>query len=145
MLLSCGEKRYTAQECRSLELTLVQRCFGGNLQNGKYIGDSKCWPFSKPRRMHGIWTIAMEASVFAPNATHVSPEAPPDLASFKTDLENRPEIIAAGQGAGNRAYLIDFLGRASLCEGNYGEYGAYPREVIADHFYSIRRVPDGNS
>jgi hypothetical protein len=141
VLLSCGEKRYTAEECRSLTLTVVQRCFGGNLQSGKYVGDLQCWPFSRPQRMHGVWLVAMEASMFAPNATRVTPEAPPDLAWLQTDLKNRPEIVAAGQKAGNRAYLIDLLGRQSLCDGNFGHFGSYGREVIVDRIYSIHPIP----
>jgi hypothetical protein len=91
--------------------------------------------------MHGVWLIAMEASVFAPNATRVTPEAPTDLAWLETDLNKRPEIIAAAQGSGNRAYLIDFLGRRSLCEGNFGHFGLYGAEVIVDRIYSIHAIP----
>jgi len=106
LLLSCGEKKYTAQECQSLTSTAVQRCFGGDLRTGKYVGDLKCWPFSKPQRMHGVWAIAMETSVFAPNATKVTSEAPPNLLWLETELLKRPEIIAAGQGAGPLTHAI---------------------------------------
>jgi hypothetical protein len=135
LLLSCGEKKYTPQECQSLILTAVQRCFGGDLQNGKYVGDLKCWPFSNPERMRGVWSRSFEDSVFAPNATKVSADVPANLVWLKTDF--RPDL---GRDF-SRAYAVDFVGRRSLCEGNYGRTGANAGEVIVERFYSIRRLP----
>ena len=140
LLTSCGEKKYTAQECKGLELTAVQRCFGGDLKNGKYVGDLKCWPFSKPHRIHGVWLLNLETSVFAPNATAVTATAPSDIAWLETDLLNQPSIVAAMQGAGPRAYLIDFDGRQALCNGNFGHLGMSPREVIVDQVHSLHRI-----
>jgi hypothetical protein len=136
---SCGHNRPNAFECKALAApkAVLQRCVGGNL-TGKYVGDLKCWPFSQPQRMHGVWVIAMEASNFYPNASTVTSRETDTW--LKTDLLNRPELIAAAQGAGTRAYLVDFIGRKSLCDGYFGN-GTYRREVIAEHFYSLSRLP----
>lgn len=88
--------------------------------------------------MRGVWSIAMEASLFAPNADRVTSAAPPDLAWLETNLSRTSEMIAAGRGAKPRAYLIEFSGRRSLCPGAFGHFGSYEREVIVDRFYSIR-------
>ena len=85
------EKRYAARECQSLMLTVPQRCFGGDVTTGKYVGDLKCWPFSKLQRMRGVWSIAMEASLFVPNAERVTSAAPPHLAWLETNLSRTPE------------------------------------------------------
>ena len=135
LLLSCGEKQYTSSECQSLRLNVVQRCYGGNLQAGKYVGDSKCWPFSKPERMRGIWVRTFEDSIFSPGATSVTVNAPSNAVWLATDF--RPDL----GGDFSRAYDVDFVGRRSLCEANYGRTGADGAEVIVDRFYSIRRLP----
>jgi signal transduction histidine kinase len=57
-LLSCGRKEYTAEECRALAApkAYLDRCMGGKI-NGEYSGDEKCWPFSQPQRIHGVWLV----------------------------------------------------------------------------------------
>jgi hypothetical protein len=70
-LASCGQKPPTAEECKALAApkAVVKRCYGGNLgPSASYIGDLKCWPFSKPQRLVGLWLIGLEASEFYPNA-----------------------------------------------------------------------------
>lgn len=141
LFLSCGEKKYTAQECQSLELTLVKRCFGGNLTSDQYVGDLKCWPFSKPVRMRGIWVFGLETSFFVPNANTLKTWPPWQSANthFKTDMTKLPEVMAAYHRDGTVAYFVDFLGRQSLCDN--AVYGpSYSREVIVERFYSMRRV-----
>lgn len=141
LLMSCGERTYTAPECQSLEVSLIQRCFGGKLpgDGGTYIGDLKCWPFSKPTRMHGVWVFGLEASDFYPNAT-TSPSAPTDT-WLETDLSKRPDIRAAYRRDGTLAFSVDFVGRQSLCDNNYGQFGAFRREIITEHVYALRRLP----
>jgi hypothetical protein len=139
LFLSCGEKKYTPQECQSRELTLVQRCYGGNLQSGKYVGDLKCWPFSKPQRMSGVWVFGLEASHFYPNAN----SAPSQRAYtwLQTDMSQLRQVTASSQRSGWVAYQVDFVGRQSLCNNNYGQGGQFPHEVVAERFYSLRRLP----
>jgi hypothetical protein len=63
-LLSCGQKQYTEQECRTLAApkAYLDRCMGGNI-NSDYIGDLKCSPFAKSR-LRGILVTAFETSSF---------------------------------------------------------------------------------
>lgn len=119
---------------------MVERCFGGNLgATARYIGDLKCWPFSKPQRIAGLWVVGLEASEFYPNARVLK-----DIDVREADtwldsplLERRPELIAAG----TRAYAVELDGRLALCDGLFGHFGMYPREVVVDRFHSMRPVP----
>ena len=113
---------------------------GGDLHNGKYVGDLKCWPFSTPKRLRGAWLISLEASEFYPNVGTVREVSKRQTRTWlESDLlEHRPELLAAARGAGTRIYAVEFQGRESLCDGYFGHMGMAPREVIVDRFYSMR-------
>lgn len=142
-LEACSHNQPTAEECKALAdpKAVVQRCAGGSMSpSAKYIGDLKCWPFSKSERLHGLWEISLEASNFYPNATTVPPldsRHPPLW--LETDLiDRRPELLAAAQGAGRRVYEVELQGREALCDGLFGHMGVYPKEVIAERFYAMK-------
>ena len=144
LLLSCGQRTPTPQDCKALNepKAVLQRCYGGDLENGKYVGDLKCWPFSKAQRLQGIWLIALEASAFYPSAKAVKEidHREPNV-WLETDLlAKRADLLASAQGAEARAYAVDFEGRQALCDGMFGHFGMYPRQVIAERFYSMRRL-----
>ena len=146
LLASCGQKPPTAEECKALGApkAVVARCYGGNLgPSASYIGDLKCWPFSKPQRLVGLWLIDLEASEFYPNAKTLqeADKRRPQIWLESALLERRPELLAAAQGAGPRAYAVELEGRQSLCDGMFGHFGMYPRQVIAERFYSMRLLP----
>jgi hypothetical protein len=107
------------------------------------VGDLKCWPFSKPQRLVGLWLIGLEASEFYPNArslTDLNGRTP--RVWLQSDLlERRPELLAAAQGAGSRVYAVELEGRQALCDGMFGHFGMYPRQVIAERFFSLRLLP----
>jgi hypothetical protein len=137
---ACDQQPPTAQECKALAdpKAVIDRCSGGNL-SGSYVGDLKCWPFSKPERLSGLWVIRMEGSDFYQNARNLEDVANRRPEWLESDLvERRPELLAAAQGAGTRVYAVEFEGRQSLCDGYFGHFGMYPREVIAARFYSMR-------
>lgn len=142
-LAACSHNPPTAEECKALAdpKAVIQRCTDGNLSpSAKYVGDLKCWPFSKSERLRGLWVIDLEASAFYPNANTVPPldfRHPPTW--LETDLiDRRPELLAAAQGAGRRVYAVEFQGRKALCDGPFGHMGVFPREVIVERFYSLR-------
>lgn len=146
LVASCGQKLPSAEECKGLAApkAVVERCYGGNLgPNATYIGDLKCWPFSKPQRLVGLWRIGLEASEFYPNAKRLQEvdHRRPEVWLESPLLERRPELLAAAQGAGTRVYAVELEGRQSLCNGMFGHFGMYPRQVIADRFYSMRLLP----
>jgi hypothetical protein len=145
LLASCGQRPPTAEECKALAApkAVIDRCAGGDLTNGKYIGDLKCWPFSKPLRLHGLWLLGLEASEFYPNASSLEAvdHKRPQIWLQSDLLERRPELLAAAQGAGTRVYAVDLQGREALCDGMFGHFGMYPRQVIVERFYSMRLLP----
>lgn len=146
LMASCGQKTPSAEECKALAApkAVVARCYGANRgPNGAYIGDLKCWPFSKPQRMVGLWLIGMEASEFYPNGKSLQEvdNRRPRVWLESPLLERRPELLAAAQGAGTRVYAVELEGRESLCNGMFGHFGTYPRQIIADRFYSMRLLP----
>jgi hypothetical protein len=108
--------------------------------SAKYVGDLKCWPFSKSERLRGLWEINLEASHFYPNAERAPPlDSPHPPMWLETDLiDRRPELLAAAQGAGPRVFAVELQGREALCDGLFGHMGVYPREVIVERFYSLR-------
>jgi hypothetical protein len=145
LLACCGQRPPTAEECKALAApnAVVARCYGGKLEpSASYIGDLKCWPFSKPQRLVGLWLIGLEASEFYPNAKSLQEvNQRPQIWLESSLLERRPELLAAAQGAGTRVYAVELEGRQSLCDGMFGHFGMYPRKVIAERFYSMRLLP----
>ena len=143
-LVSCREKEYTTEECKTLETpkAYIDRCMGGKI-NGSYVGDLECWPFSAPKRFRGVYVGSYESSEFFPNVTtfkqtrYESAKIWVDLeanASLPLPLQKRP----SGQ---TQAFLIDAEGRLSLCDGWFGHLGSYPRELIINRFYSASPIP----
>jgi len=140
---SCGQHTPTPEECKALAApkAVLTRCAGGDLQNGKYVGDLKCWPFSQPHRLHGIWVVGLEASAFYPSDRAFHDAKRPDT-WLQSDLLERPgEVRDATGGAGTRVYAVDLDGREALCDGFFGHFGMYPRQIIAGRFYSMRLIP----
>jgi hypothetical protein len=147
LLASCGHAP-TPEECKLLAnpKAVVERCFEGKLNaSAKYVGDLKCWPFSRPHRLRGIWVIDLEASEFFPNASGLSDAKGQPMWLETNLLEQRGEFLDAAQGAGRRVYAVELEGRESLCDGFFGHMGMSPREVIADRFYSMRLLPTPTS
>jgi hypothetical protein len=113
------------------------------LRRGKFIGELKCLPYSDSKSLRGLWELNLEESAFFPNATslneaNIRPDRLP--AWLESNLiDRRRELLAAAQGAGRRVYAVEFEGRESLCDnGGYGHMGLYPKQVIAERFYSMR-------
>jgi hypothetical protein len=97
--------------------------------------------------MRGVWLVDLEASEFYPSvqALNENYRPGPNIGRpqvwLQSDLlESRPELRAAGQGAGRRVYAVEFEGRLSHC-GMFGHFGIFPKEVIAERFYSMRFLP----
>jgi hypothetical protein len=84
----------------------------------------------------------LEASQFFPNASTLKQPGSPPLWLESDLLEQRRELIDAGQGAGRRVYAVEFDGRESLCDGYFGHMGMWPRQVIANRFYLMRLLPN---
>lgn len=145
-LISCAQKQYTAAECAALAApqAYFDRCMGGKI-NGDYIGDLKCWPFSKSQQVDGILVVSFEQSAFYRNASSLDQikNAKPE-----TWFENESDepLPAALQGKADdltHTYLVKARGRLSLCDAWFGHGGHYPREFISSHFVSARRLAVG--
>jgi hypothetical protein len=137
---------YTSAECKALTArdAFLQRCFGGDLKDENYVGDLRCMPYSPTRRMTGIWLVSLEYSAFFPGAlSYADVRGRPDEIWLQAKAPLPREVVAAGQGAGTRAYAIDLVGRRSLCKAHYGHFGTFPEEVIAGHIVAIRPIPVG--
>jgi len=93
-------------------------------------------------RLRGIWLIGFEESEFYPDIQKLE-EIPDGVGKvwFKSDLlDKNAELLAAAQGKETRVYVVDFEGRTTLCDGMFGHSGMFPRQVIADRFYAMRRL-----
>jgi hypothetical protein len=147
LLGSCAQRTATVEQCKSLAApkAILQRCFDGDLQHGKYVGELKCWQFSPTKRTRGVWFVGLEASELYPSAEALRQNRGSGPGHWRPQvwfdtklLDSRPELRAAGGGAGERIYSVEFDGRQSLCNGKFGHFGNYPREVVAERFYSMR-------
>ena len=146
LLTACGQRPPATEECKALAApkAVVERCYGGSVgPTATYIGDLKCWPFSNPQRLVGLWLIDLEASEFYPNAKSLKDvDRRRPRTWLESDLlERRPELLAAAQGAGALVYSVELEGRQVLCDGTFGHFGMYPRQVIAERFYSMNLLP----
>ena len=148
------KRSYTPAECKALteEDAYMRRCFPGvdtkaphyveAIDDKDFVGEFKCMPYSPPRRLAGVWVIGLESSRFYPQAsTYDETVNRSEKIWLETDEPVPPEVTEAGQGAGTRAYAIDFIGRRSLCEWHYGHFGMSPHEVVAQRILSLQPLP----
>jgi hypothetical protein len=114
---------------------------GGKI-NGDYIGDLKCWPFSKPQRLNGILQAGFEHSEFYPNAKNPAESKNPELRIWFEDqsAEPPPKALRASPDGLMHTFMVEAEGRLSLCDGWFGHQGQYPREFIANRIIFARPV-----
>ncbi|MDF7776272.1 hypothetical protein P1X14_13530 [Sphingomonas sp. AOB5] len=137
LLVSCGPAPLpSAAECRALAepKAVIDRCFGGDVKPGNYVGDLKCWPFSAPERMSGVWQTGFEVSDFFPGASKLPDDKDYEINIWLTAAPGTPEL-ASGK------YRGEFIGRRALCDGTFGHLGAYPRQVIVERMLSMTKLP----
>lgn len=115
---------------------VIEKCFGGNLQTGHYVGDVACFPFSAAQRFTGIWHVELEGSFFeAPSANGVLPR------NVWLDVANPPKAaVASMQGDTPRDFAVDLIGRRSLCRGVFGHMGVIPHQITVETMTTIRQV-----
>lgn len=145
---------YTPAECKALteKDAYFQRCFGAEppvdieeVPDEDFVGKFKCMPYSPPQHLTGVWVVGLESSKFFPNGSSYDETLGcSEKIWLDTDEPVPPEITEAGQGAGTRAYGIDFIGRRSLCEFGYGHFGQSPNEVVAQRIVKLRPLPVSN-
>ena len=138
VLSGCGGSQSAITNCTDAAkpALVVDRCFGGNLKTGRYIGDVACFPFSVPQRFTGIWHVELEGSFFeASSAQGARPH------NIWLDVANPPKAaLASMQGDVPRDFAVDLIGRRSLCPGLFGHMGVTPHEIAAETMISIRQV-----
>ena len=72
--------------------------------------------------MRGVWVFGLEASLFYPGAT--KPTSQPAHTWLEADPSKLRDFVATSQPDSWVAYVVDFTGRQSLCDANYGQWGA---------------------
>ena len=152
-LVACGQQdsatkwkaAYSIAECKKLTErgAFLRRCFrDGKIEEESYVGDLECLPYSSPEQLAGVWVVDFEHSAFYPNASNYNETVSrTDRIWLRAEPSLSPEITAAGQGAGRRAYAVAIIGRRSLCDFAYGHMGVDRREVIAKRIIAMRPLP----
>lgn len=145
LVASCGHRPPTRQECKALAApkAFIDRCMGGQ-DNGNYVGDLKCWPFSQPQRLHGVWLVLDEASEFIPNATTTPKKVENNASNIWVEsnlTKPAPKLLADAPPVWPRAYVVDVEGRLSCCDAWFGHQGQYSRELVVSRIYSARQLP----
>jgi hypothetical protein len=118
----------------------LQHCIAQHGQLNDREAQLACLPFSQPAHIKGVWVIALENSSFFEGAASFSPGMLQTIETWLEPDQWRPEHARSAQGERVRAYVVEFVGRRSLCRGGFGSMGVYPHEVLADRFTSIREV-----
>ena len=62
---------------------------------------------------------------------------------YSTWIEEGPDFtsaVARADDGNNGAFLIEFVGRRSLCPYRYGPMSDYANEVIIDHLISSKKI-----
>ncbi|TCJ32184.1 hypothetical protein E0504_44425 [Parafrankia sp. BMG5.11] len=140
---------YSARECLALSETLIERC-GGSIERASLImsrNPAICEPYGPPEKLAGMWELDLEHSTFFEGANDLREV----MRAFEKgefdytwlnvrDIAQRPDELAAAQGAGARVYQIQLIGRRSLCASGFGHMGAYPREVLLQKLLSQEAV-----
>ena len=160
---SCGEDRqsehlsepdwksaYSPAECRALYDTVIERC-GGSIERASEImrlNPAICEPFGPPEELSGMWELDLEHSAFfegAEDLRQLATQSTPGDWDYTwldvPDIRERPNELAAAQGAGRRVYRVELIGRRSLCDTGFGHMGAYPRAVLLQKLLSQEAVP----
>lgn len=135
------KESYSASECKALTepTTYVDRCYGGDLEKGTFVGATACMPYSPPERMQGVWVVDLEHSAFFLGAaTYAEVEGNSSTVWLQTEL--LPDASSSAQGAGMTAFAIDLIGRRSLCDFRYGHFGLSSQEVIPQRILRIRQL-----
>lgn len=113
---------------------IVERCYGGNLHQGKYVGDTACFPFGPAQRMVGFWHVALEASHFTLSRDDKSIDV-------WLDVPTPPATAAASMhGDIPRTFAVTLVGRRSLCPAGFGHMGLSPNEIIVEELISIAQA-----
>ncbi len=163
LLGSCGESQqsehltepnwksaYSSAECRALYDTIIERCGGSIERASEIMGQNPaiCEPYGPPEKLSGMWELDLEHSAFFEGAGDLRQLATPanpedwDYTWLNVlDIAERPDELAAAQGAGRRVYRVELVGRRSLCDTGFGHMGAYPREVLLQELLSQEAVP----
>jgi hypothetical protein len=127
--------------CRAAtEAVQFQQCAAQHGQSNERELLLACLPFSQPGRLGGVWVIALENSSFFEGAVSFRPEMSNSIGAWLEPDQWRPDQTRAAQGERVRAYLVEFVGRRSLCRSGFGHMGVYPHEVLVDRFISIREI-----
>lgn len=109
----------------------------------EFVGYDKCIQLEPPRTFRGAWLHEFEASLFFEGV-----EAMPDGVRTYTeadtwldiDADDREDLRRRGFDCARCAFVIEFIGRKSSQEGNYGHMGGADHVILLDRIVSIRQV-----
>jgi hypothetical protein len=131
---------------------VIERCGQGNIDLVQRVlsqDPSACIPYSKPRRMTGVWLTGFEFSGFYEGAQEYADVATQGETieddtwlspTVEADIALRSIRPLQTEGA-LHAYSIEILGRRTLCEGEYGHIGGSRYQVLPIEFLTIRSIP----
>jgi len=107
-------------------------------QEVEWLATEKCVKMDAPKRWRGLWRNEFEGSQFCPGTPdHCSYDDQPRIwfAKGKAKFPNgvKPSI--------GYIYEIEFVGRMTAYKGQYGHFGLFDHEVVADEVISIRQLP----
>lgn len=98
----------------------------------------ECVLMTPPKRWRGRWIVGFETSAFCPvEASSCGLEG-----AWLSWREPEGNEHYAPHKEGFVAYDIDFIGRRTKYEADYGHLGGSPHEMVVDRMISIGRVRD---
>jgi hypothetical protein len=127
--------------CReATEPERLRQCVAQRAQSNDRDVLLACLPFSQPEHLRGLWAIALEDSSFSEGATSFRRDMSGSMGTWLEPDRWSSEQTRSGEGERVKAYLVEFVGRRSLCRSGYGHMGVYANEVLVDGFTLLREV-----
>lgn len=143
LLLGCAEAKAPDLDCAALTTVdaITERCLGGS-PSGDFIATEYCFPFSEPRRYSGVLITGFEWSEFYPDVGTYA-EADRDNPTYWFEQKSgtfKQQQIDDMKCTHDCAFIVNFVGRESLCEYGYGHLGLYPKMIIGERDGTIKQL-----
>jgi hypothetical protein len=102
------------------------------------LDESECFEMLPAQRWKGLWNTGWEWTSFCP-----APASECPITEEQGDIWlEYPEGAYTGPELTDGIYEVEFVGRRTKSPGRFGHMGQYDHLMIADHFMSVRKLPN---
>lgn len=104
------------------------------------FGDDKCFRRFPKKKLHGVWIVCLEKSIFIENASDFVNKEPArnQQTWLNVDTENLFRRLKMKYDGTCHQFSITFLGRKSSLPGFYGHMGQFSHGILVEDMISLR-------